>query len=345
MMMGLMGAGATIYLMALATSGGDDRDRNLVATDDMARWTRYLRLPTHGLTGKDTEFLQLPWGFGLGAFAAAGAQIAAAATGNSKLSDMTGNLITIGLDSYIPVPVSRMNPLDNISAYIIDSVTPSLARPFVEFAMNKDGLGRDIYNNRQSRIGDAYTGGDNIPEVYKQAAKELVNLSNKFGYPIDVSPNTMYFFANNYLDGVSRIGHNIWNVSATLAGAKDFDPKTDLLVLDSFFGKKSNYDAREYASIENQIKEKEKILKMFESHPQQYVEYLNSHPMDAIIVEEFNKQSAGTLKELRHQANVIRSMDGLPMRDRQRMVKDTVLTANFVKRGIIDMFKLYDVKP
>jgi hypothetical protein len=345
MMMGLMGAGASIYLMALATSGGDDRDRNLVATDDMARWTRYLRLPTHGLTGKDTEFLQLPWGFGLGAFAAAGAQIAAAATGNSKLSDMAGNLITIGLDSYIPVPVSRMNPLDNISAYIIDSVTPSLARPFVEFAMNKDGLGRDIYNNRQSRIGDAYTGGDNIPEVYKQAAKELVNLSNKFGYPIDVSPNTMYFFANNYLDGVSRIGHNIWNVSATLAGAKDFDPKTDLLVLDSFFGKKSNYDAREYASIENQIKEKEKILKMFESHPQQYVEYLNSHPMDAVIVEEFNKQSAGTLKELRHQANVIRSMDGLSMRERQRMVKDTVLTANFVKRGIIDMFKLYDVKP
>ena len=345
MMMGLMGAGASIYLMALATSGGDDRDRNLVATDDMARWTRYLRLPTHGLTGKDTEFLQLPWGFGLGAFAAAGAQIAAAATGNSKLSDMAGNLITIGLDSYIPVPVSRMNPLDNVSAYIIDSVTPSLARPFVEFAMNKDGLGRDIYNNRQSRIGDAYTGGDNIPEVYKQAAKELVNLSNKFGYPIDVSPNTMYFFANNYLDGVTRIGHNIWNVSATLAGAKDFDPKTDLLVLDSFFGKKSNYDAREYASIENQIKEKEKILKMFETHPQQYVEYLNSHPMDAVIVEEFNKQSAGTLKELRHQANVIRSMDGLSMRERQRMVKDTVLTENFVKRGIIDMFKLYDVKP
>ena len=345
MMMGLMGAGATIYAMALLVSGDDDQGRNMVATDDMARWTRYLRLPTNGLTGKDTGFLQLPWGFGFGAFAAAGAQIAAGATGNLKLSDMFGNLVNIGLDSYVPLPVSRMSLLKEPSNYIIDSFSPSLVRPFVEFAMNKDGLGRDIYNNRQSRIGDAYTGGDNIPEIYKFAAKALVNLTNKLGYPIDVSPNSMYFFANNYVDGVSRIAHDVWNISATLTGAKDFDPKTDLVVLDSFFGKKSNYDAREYAAIEDKIKDKEKILKMFEAHPEQYIEYMTSNPMDSAIVQEFNRQNGGTLKELRHHANLIRNMEGLSMRDRHTMLKDIVLTQNLVKRGIIDMFKQYDVHP
>ena len=80
MMAGLAGAGFTIYMMALMMAGDDELGRNKVATDDMARWTRYLRLP---IPGTD-RFLQIPWGFGLGAFAAAGAQLAGATAGKTS---------------------------------------------------------------------------------------------------------------------------------------------------------------------------------------------------------------------------------------------------------------------
>ena len=90
-------------------------------------------------------------------------------------------------------------------------------QPASSYLVNQSriGLGREIYNNRQSRNNDAYTGGDNIPEFFKDAARLLYNMSDG---KIDVSPNTMYFFANNYLDGVSRLASWSYNTAHTIAG-------------------------------------------------------------------------------------------------------------------------------
>ena len=335
---GLLGAGATIYLMALMMAGDDEQGRNRISTDDMARWTRYLRLP---IPGSD-QFLQIPWGFGLGAFAAAGAQIMGAVAGKTSIGDMAANMVGIALDSYIPLPVSRMNVLDNPLAWLIDSSLPSVARPFVEYVMNVDSLGRSIYNNRQSRYGDAYTGGDNIPEIYKSVTRMLVDST---GGKVDWSPNTLYFFANNYVDGASRLAQNVVDISMSLAGTKDFDPKTNLMVLDSFIGRKSNFDAREFASVENKIKEKEKILKMFlAENPEQYVKYIESNPMDATVVYIYNKQNA-TLNKINETANTIRRMPDMTPKERKEILENVKLTQNYIKRGMIETYKQFDVTP
>jgi hypothetical protein len=41
--------------------------------------------------------------------------------------------------------------------------------------MNMNAFGQEIYNNRQSRFGNAYTGGDNIPDAYKDAARFMAD--------------------------------------------------------------------------------------------------------------------------------------------------------------------------
>ena len=342
MMAGLAGAGFTIYMMALMMAGDDELGRNKVATDDMARWTRYLRLPVPGTD----KFLQVPWGFGLGAFAAAGAQLAGAIAGKTSYGDMTANLISIGLDSYIPLPVSRMNFLENPLAWAVDSVVPSVARPFVEYVMNVDSLGREIYNNRQSRFGDAYTGGDNVPEIYKSAAKFLVESTSGLpsGAVLDISPNTLYFFANNYVDGVSRLAQNIGDIGFWLTGAKDFNPKTNLMFFDSYIGNKSNFDAREFSAVENQIKNKEKLLKQFESKPELYAKYIENHPLDLALVDIYNKQVGGTLNQIRAQANMIRRSDMTP-KERKEVLDNLTLAQNMIKRGLIDTFAAFDVTP
>jgi hypothetical protein len=289
--------------------------------------------------------LQLPWGFGFGAFGAAGAQIMGAMMGKTSLADMGSNLVQIGIDSYLPIPFSRISPLSNPGAFLLDSAMPSVARPFLEYVMNMDGLGREIYNNRQSRVGDAYTGGDNIPEAYKVASKFIIETTNSMGYPVNISPNSLYFFANNYIDGLSRIAHNGMNIGMTIAGNKDFDAKTDLIFLDSFFGKKSNYDAREYAAIETQIEDKRKILKTLEVDPAGYARRIESYPMDPTIVSLYDQYNGSALRDLRAMANTIRASRELSIKDKSDMLKDIVRSQNLVKRNVIDMMKYYNITP
>ena len=335
MLMSLAGAGAVLYLMASMLAEDDEDGRNKVATDDMARWTRYARFH---IPGTDVIF-QIPWGFGLGAFASAGAQVMAFGSGNNSIKDTFNNIKDVGFDAFLPLPASRINMWENPAAWAMDSVTPSLFRPFFEYAMNLDGLGREIYNNRQTRSGDAYTGGDSIPEFYKDAAKLLANITNG---GIDWSPNTMYFFANNYADGLTRLIHNSYNIGMVGTMQKDFNPKTDTLAFDMFFGAKSNFDAREFSKMENMIKDKERKLNMFKNDPERYMNYIAENPYDQGLVDIYNKGVNGDLKKARELANRYRAMPDLTPKERKELLDNIKEQQNLIKRHLIEVFKAYD---
>jgi len=335
----LTGFGMAMYLMAQAMADDDDFGRNRAETDDINRWTRYARF---FIPGRENP-IQIPWGFGLGAFAASGAQLIAMGQGTASLKDGLSNILSIGLDSFLPLPVSRINVFENPAAWALDSVLPSAIRPFFEWQMNMDALGREIYNNRQNRVGDAYSGGDNIPEMYKWAARSLADVT---GGKVDWSPNTLYFFANNYGDGIMRLAQAGTNWGFVAAGQKEFDLKNDALFLSSFIGTPSNFDARQFASIENQVKERERRLNMFKTaNPEKYYEYLAENPMDIAIVEAFNRNVGGPLNRLREQANLYRKIPGLSIKDRNELVKTSVTMQNIIKNGIVVRMEMYGIKP
>jgi hypothetical protein len=338
MTLSLAGFGVGMYLLSMALSDDDELGRNRTKTDDINRWARYARFHIPGLENP----IQIPWGFGLGAFAASGAQIAAIATGQASIKEGFSNTLSVMMDSFLPLPVSRINMFDNFPAWLMDSALPSAARPLFEWQMNIDALGREIYNNRQTRVGDAYTGGDNIPELYKAAARTLADVTNG---AIDWSPNTLYFFANNYADGPMRLAQTGMNLSLLVAGEKNFNPKTDTILFDSFFGSASNYDAKQFSAIEKQIKDMERKLKMFESNPEQYQKYVEANPMDEYLVKMYNEGVNGRLKEYREEANVIRKMPDLSPKDRADALKNIVQMQNFEKRHMIDAFEMFDIKP
>jgi hypothetical protein len=338
MSMSLAGSGSLVYLMSLAMAEDDEDGRNKVATDDMARWSRYARFH---VPGTDVVF-QIPWGFGLGSFAAAGAQVMAFGLGKNSLKDTLNNIKDIGLDSFLPLPASKINIWENPAAWAMDSATPSAFRPFLEYVMNMDGLGREIYNNRQTRSGDAYTGGDNIPELYKNAARLFANAT---GGAVDWSPNTMYFFANSYADGLTRLIHNSYNIGLVGAGQKDFNPKTDTILFDSFFGAKSNFDARQFSKVENQIKDMERKLNMFKNDPMVYMDYVSDHPFDQGIVDFYNKAINGDLKETRALANKYRASPDLSLKERKELLENVKQQQNAIKRNLIQNFEMYDIKP
>jgi hypothetical protein len=331
-MAALMGLGMITYYMAAGFSGDDDDDKNKMLGDDLARWTKFARFDIGKSANGEERVIQIPWGFGLGAFAAWGAQLAGAASSRGNgLADIMGNIITIGLDSFLPLPVSRINPLENPEIAIVDSVLPSVVRPFVEHAMNKNAFGQEIYNNHQSKYGDAFTGGDNIPDIYKEAAIMLWKATG-----VDVSPNSIYFYANNYADGLSRIVQDSYGLYQTATGEKDFDAKRDLLVFESFISSKSNYNAREFAKIDQEMKQKSRNLESAKLDPEYFSKYIDDHPTDTMLVQSYNTMINGNLKTLQHQANVIRHMSDLTPKERNELIQQNKLLQNAVKSGIIN---------
>lgn len=342
---GLIGMGMMVYTMAALAGGDDDLGRNKAVTDDMARYTRYARF--HFRVGDRDFVFQLPWGFGLGAFASAGAQMAGYAhgavmrpEGDRSFFGMLSNIMEVTQDSFLPIPVSRIDKYDKPAEWIADTFAPSILRPMIEYAMNTDALGRDIYNAQKSRVSEVFVGGDNIPELYKGAARMLYDITG-----VPVSPNVMYFFANNYADGLARVMHNGVNVAQSLVGNKEFDPRTDTLLFDRFFGAVSNVDAREFSKVSKEIKDIASTVKTLKDDPERYAKYLSKNPTHEYVVEHYNSARNGTLKEFEEQKNNVRKMQELTQAERTAMLRYLTLGENIVKLGILNEFAAMGIKP
>jgi len=344
MVLGLLGLGVASYTMAIMMADDDDDNRNRVATDDMDRWQKYMRfhIPKVLVGGKEDVIFQMRWGYGLGAFASAGAQLAALGAGNSSFKTAGTNIIQAGLDSFLPLPISRINIFDNTPAWLLDTATPSAFRPFLEYTMNLDGLGREIYNNRQTRLGDAYTGGDSIPEMYKSAARMLFDSTDG---GIDISPNTMYFFANNGADGLAKITGGAYNLGLVATGDKAFNPKTDTILFDSFFGSKSNFDARAFSSVEKQMNEIEKRIKTLESDPERYANYINDNPNAAAALKFYDHAKNQSLKTVRTEQNRVRRSDEYTPKERKELLDNLTQMSNLIKRNLLMNFESLGYTP
>jgi hypothetical protein len=350
----LMGAGYALYWLSSLGAPDDEWRRNNTKTDNMEQWTRFVRfhIPNDvsqslGL-GKDVVF-QIPWGFGLGAFAAAGAQIAGMTIGNASIKEGLGNIVgTILPDSFLPLPMSKIPITDSPIHWLVDSIAPTVLRPLVEFISNKNGIGQAINSASQRRMGDAFTGSDRIPEVYKDAAKWWFRSTGGEGFagvPGDISPNTIYFFANSYLDGVAKIGELTYNWANLDKGAKEFNPKNDIPLFGSFFGAKTNVDSREYGKVEEKIKEIDKrLVTMEKDDPTVYAKYIAKNPLHPSIVEVYQSKQ-GELNALRQQATEIRNMRGLAPKQRDQILKIITLEQNMLKHQMVMQFKALGLEP
>jgi hypothetical protein len=338
MLTAMMSMGAFAYTMAVMMADDDDLGRNKAMNDDMSQWTRFARFHT---PFSDTP-LQLPWGFGLGAFAAAGAQLAGVMSGQQSVGKALGNVVTqISLDSFVPIPFSRMPIQDNPALWMLDSLTPSMLRPALEWTVNKNGLGQDIYNDSNRRMGDAYVGGDNIPETYKALTKQIFDM-----FEIDISPNTLYFLANSYADGPMRVVDAAVNSMYLAAGAKEFKAKTDIPLIGSFIGAEPNVDGREFASIEKDIKAMEQKMNMLKKADlDKYDDYLDRHPLNEEIVEFYNKEVGKHLNKLRKEANEVRFDQTLNPKERAALLKENKEEQNIIKYDMVQQFKEYGLKP
>jgi hypothetical protein len=338
MITGLLGSGYAIYMMAALMSPDDDEGRNNVKSDNMQQWTRYARFHL-----SDKVIIQMPWGFGLGAFAATGAQVASILHGPQSLVDGLNNIMfSIMTDAFLPLPISRMSPTENPIGFAVDSVAPTALRPLVEFFGNTDGLGRTINSTFQRRMGDAYTGGDKINEVYKSASKYLYEATDG---AVEISPNSMYFLVNSYADGAGKFAELLTSSILLAQDTKDFVPKTDIPIFGSFIGSKSNVDSREYGRMEQKIKNIDKRMNTLEKvAPDSYYRFIDNNPDYPQLVEVY-KAGQGKLNKIREEMNIVRSDQDLSVKERNEELEYLQKEQNMLKYNMNEWFKDLGLKP
>jgi len=337
----LGGAGVALVMFSAMLSGDDDEGRNRILTDDSARWNRYARFDISAITGIKGDIFQIPFGFGMGGITALGSQLALIGMGkdNSPLKSL-GNISEILLDSFLPLPISRMSIIDNPGQFAFTTVTPTMIRPMLEYTFNMNTFGQQIYRGgTQSRFGDAYAGGDSLPQLYKDIAIGMAEFSNGL---IDASPNTLYFWSNAYADGAMRFISNLQGLGYTVAGQKEFSVKYDTQLFNSFFSRVSDIDARKYAETKKDVEKVRGRLNLFkDTNTQEYIDYNKNNPASYAIVKTFDSLNA-KLNKLNAQANLLRKMPGLSPQERTQQLRMIKVYQLMLKKGISEQIKIME---
>ena len=290
----------------LAGGDGEEPPENEVASDNKELWTRNMRLPLNwlGMESVKDKFFNIPWGFGMGAFAALGSQVAAWGTGDQTGKEFAGNMVSIGLDNYVPLPIARYNPFDHPIAWTLDSLAPSPLRGFVEYGLNVSGVGGPIYRDYYNKYGPTMVSNANTPESYKNLANFIAESTNNRYIP---EPNEVKFFVTMYLDGIANMGSAAYDmVGNRIRQDRDFDPKQDLPFMGSFISNKINTAARDYYDVSEKLKAFQRGYDAAINSPDEKdrARFLAEFPNSPAIVAIFKSQDQG-LKKLQEPINVI----------------------------------------
>ena len=105
------------------------------------------------------------------------------------------------------------------------------------------------------------------------------------------------------------------------------------------------FDSREFGKVEKQIQQMERTLNMFKDKPDAYYSYLSKNPFAEILVEQYNSNVNGRLKEIRADLNKWRRLQGITEAERKHIVDSLILEQNIIKRVMIEEFKAYGVQP
>lgn len=349
-MMGfLTGVGVASYLIALSMAGQDEEGRNIVENDDMAMWVRNLRLPVK-FAGERNDFLQIPWGFGIGAFGALGAQLGALLTGQNSLLDVIKNAIPIGLDSFLPLPVPRYSPLEHPGEFVLSTAMPSVGRPVLEFMMGLDALGREINISKENKYGAAYTGGDFTPELYHEIAQAVVEFGNEIGVPVDpnkMSPENINFIVSSYGDAIGKMAHELHGLGLTMTGRKDFDAKKDLIALDMFIGKRIEVDPREYYDVKKKIDKHRAILNAFKNQNNfdAYDLYTRRNPDAELAVEIFDQIAGSDLRDIQAEMRALQADKSLSPKEKAPDMRYLRQERNAIMKTSVDSMKELGIEP
>lgn len=324
----MMGAGMALYELARAMSDYDEEGRNKVAASDKGQWIRaaQFRIP-----GTDWNFNAM-FGFGPGGFMALGAQMSALLHGDQPVSDFSKNSLNTILSMFTPITPAQIDVTKDFTKWFLATFSPSLFKPIVEYAQNLTAIDTEIYNAHPSRFSEIYSGGKNVPDMYKQLSKWWLETTGE-----EVAPNKMYFFASHFAQAVNDVAVMGFDIKSALLGDKNAEDINWKPLAGSFISRVGNTDAREYADLEPAILEAQHRLSMFETDRPIAEKLRAEHPDDAKIVGIYNstKYQIQQYQTMRNQLN----RSNLPLKLKRERLDEVEAAMNKLKYATVSAIK------
>jgi hypothetical protein len=325
------GLGASLFLLTRELSDDDEEGRNRVQEDDGDRSVRRLRIYIPGMENP----IQIPWSYGIGGFAAVGYQAAKAASGSQTWLEYANNAQKILRESFLPLPVSQINPLKsakNFASFLVDSILPSTLRPIGQTAFNMNSLEMPIFREGPSRYAQAYVTGRDIPDWIEDFTKDMYRK-----YEVDLSPRFVHHILSNYVSGLSGVMSDVDGLIRTAKGDKELTAK-DIPGLKGFIGTEASKDNKRFEEFSTEMKRIENAVNTFKKRdPESYAQYLEKHPDHESAVKYYNLSVKNRLDPLYKESNFIRSpKSGLNEKERKERLDDNRIRQKQAMRSIME---------
>lgn len=322
----MIGAGMALYELARAMSDYDEEGRNKVAIGDKGQWIRaaQFRIP-----GTDWNYNAM-FGFGPGGFMAFGAQLSALLHGDQTVKEFSRNVFDTVASMFSPITPSQISMTDNFLAWFGTTFAPSLAKPGIEYLANRTSVDTAIYNAHPSRFSDIYSGGKNVPDLYKSLSNLIWDLTGN-----EVAPNKLYFFATHYAQAVNDIVVTGFDIGSMLLGNKTPEDVNWKPIVGSFVSRTGNADSREYYNLQPRIEAAQHRVSEIEIKGRKARE--NLEPDDLRILEAY-KKTYSRIQELNGVRNALNRAQ-LPPDQKKRRLEAVETELNRLMRITVDDIK------
>jgi len=325
------GLGASLFFLTRELSDDDEEGRNRVQEDDGDRSVRRLRIYIPGMENP----VQIPWSYGIGGFAAVGYQAAKAASGSQTWLEYVNNTQKILRESFLPLPVSQIDPLKsvkNFASFLVDSILPSTLRPIGQTAFNMNSLEMPIFREGPSRYAQAYVTGRDIPDWIEDFTKDMYRK-----YEVDLSPRFVHHILSNYVSGLSGVMSDVDGLIRTAKGDKELTAR-DIPGVKGFIGTEASKDNKRFQEFSTEMKRIENAVNTFKKRdPEVYAQYLEKNPGHESAVKYYNNAVKNRLDPLYKESNFIRSpKSGLNERARKERLDDNRIRQKQAMRSIME---------
>ena len=124
------------------------------------------------------------------------------------------------------------------------------------------------------------------------------------------------------------------------ADEKNFNAKTDLWFASSLIGRLPDHETKEWIQTTDKIKELRKTLHGKTMDRVQYT-YLAEHPKLVGLINMYEKDVNGTLKDLQEQANAIRNNPDYTPKTREDLLSLNSYKQRMLKKAFVFKYKQY----
>jgi hypothetical protein len=201
---GIMFASFGLAALNRSSAGEDDDGENFFDKVPDYEKERNIVIMKSMFGGEPGEYWKIPLPYGYNVFSAAAVSAEGVINGNKSIAEGSGGIIKSMLGAFSPIGIANSDSAEGTAAR---TLTPSVARPFMDIALNENFFGSPVYAENKffsTEKPQSHLSLRSTNEVWKWLAEALNDNTGGSQYRsglLDFSPDKMGYSFNYFMGG------------------------------------------------------------------------------------------------------------------------------------------------